>query len=343
MFADNKFDFLYKYDSEINWNVTGFGNEILMYIVDEYINHLQEFNVTIPIKTIHGSYISKYNGGRLALYTRPISYVCDKIKHFNNLGIGVKLTFSTPNINKEMFDDTELNTYLEVLNDTPNLNNGIICSVDNFAEFIHNKYPNIEVTSSYVKMATETQMGKTDTFEYYNRLFNIYDKVVVNTFRAFDDDFIENIIYKDRIEFIVNNGCNVNCPIAIKHYDAMYRYSQRIKYLYENKLLNKIDPQLELIQKDLLKIGNNCLSRRNNKNIDNIKYQQINRNEINILLKKGIKNFKIEGRDINFDYFRTILFTYIFNNDSILRLYSLNPGENIVNDWNRHKLIFNDI
>jgi len=340
MISEKKFDFLYKYDKPINWNVTGFGNEIFMYIIQEYLGYIKKFNVENPIKTIHGSYISKYNGGRLASYIYSNNYIYDKIREFNNMGIGVKLTFSNPYFTQETLEEKELNEYLEVLNERKDLENGIICSVDDFADYIHQKYPSIKVTSSYVKMASETQLGKTDTVDYYNNLFDKYDIIVINTAKAFDDEFLDQIKYKDRIEFIVNNTCNLNCPIAHKHYENMYKLSQRIKYLYDNKIF-RTDPQVELIRKELRKINLNCKERRLALNIDNLKYQQLNREEINSLVNKGIVNFKLEGRDIDFILFRSSLFKYIYVNDSIFDQYPLMPTDNELDDFYSHKIIEN--
>jgi len=340
MISEKKFDFLYKYDKPINWNVTGFGNEIFMYIIQEYLGYIKKFNVENPIKTIHGSYISKYNGGRLASYIYSNNYIYDKIREFNNMGIGVKLTFSNPYFTQETLEEKELNEYLEVLNERKDLENGIICSVDDFADYIHQKYPSIKVTSSYVKMASETQLGKTDTVDYYNNLFDKYDIIVINTAKAFDDEFLDQIKYKDRIEFIVNNSCNLNCPIAHKHYEKMYKFSQRIKYLYENNI-RTTDPKMELIVKDLKSINDNCRLRRIQNNIEKIKYQQLNRDEINYLCNKGINNFKLEGRDLDFEFFITILFTYIFNNESVLRMHAIMPSEDLSKKWHMHKLIYN--
>ena len=340
MLSEKKFDILYKYDNHINWNITGFGNDIMTYMLIKYIKYIKDLGLENPIKTIHGSYISKYNGGRITLYTRPKNYIYDKIREINSLGVGIKLTFSNPYMTKETFEENELNEYLEVLSENKNVNNGIICSVDDFADFIHKKYPSIEVTSSYVKMAMETRIGKTDTTEYYNNLFNKYDKVVLNTGRAFEDEFIDQIKYKDRIEFIVNNTCNLNCPIAHKHYEGMYKLCQRVRYLYENNI-KKTDPQIELIRKDLKKIVNNCKERRLQLNIDNMKYQQLNREEINLLSNKGIINFKIEGRDLDFILFRGTLFRYIFVNDSIFEQYPLMPTNEELQDFDLHKIIDN--
>ena len=103
MIDNNKFDLLYyKYDKCINWNISGFGNDMILFMILSYIKYLKNNNINNPIKTIHGSYLSKYNGGRISLFNRPFEYVKNKIKEINNLGIGVKLTFSNIHITKEM-------------------------------------------------------------------------------------------------------------------------------------------------------------------------------------------------------------------------------------------------
>ena len=338
MIDNSKLDLLYKYDKPINWNVSCFGNDELMYDVISYIKYLDKHHIENPIKTVHGSYISKYGGGRPNYYIRNSNDIYDKIREFNDLGIGVKMTFSNPYFTKEWLEEKELNEYLEVLSERKDLENGIICSIDEFADYIHKKYPNLVVTSSYVKMANETRMGKTDTTDYYNKLFDLYDIVVMNTYRAFDDEFLDQIKYKDRIEFIVNNTCNVNCQIAHKHYEAMYEDIQRRKFLYENNLsLN--DPKLIIIRDKINKVLDNCNKRRLTNNPNKLKYQQLYRNEINHLLNKGINHFKLEGRDFDLYLFRFYIFRYIFNNESILVMVANKHPFEIEQDWKKHRIL----
>ena len=340
MISKEKTNLLYTYDNPINWNLSGFGNEVHMYTIIEYIKLLNKFGVNKFISTINGSYISKYNGGRIAMYIQDPNKIYDKIREFNNLGVGVKLTFSYSNMNKDLFEDQELRGYLEVLSENKNVNNGIICSVDDFANFIHQKYPSIIVTSSYVKMAIETKLGLTDTVDYYNKLFNLYDIVVCNTSKAFDDNFLNNIKYIDRIEFIVNNSCNLNCQIACKHYDNMFDISQRVRYLDEHKIY-KTDPKLELLRRESNKINDNCIFRKQKNDIDKLKYEFINRDEINELSNLGVKYFKLEGRDLDYAELKNNLFSYIINNQSIFWKYHILPQKEIIQEWMNRKLINN--
>ena len=343
MVSKDKLNALYEYNKPINWNVSCFGNDSLMYVISVYIDFLKKLKIKNPIKTIHGSYASRYNGGRTAFFIRDNQYIYDKIREFNDLGIGVKLTFSHPYFTKEWFEEKELNEYLEVLSERKDLDNGIICSIDEFANYIHKNYPTLSVTSSYVKVASETRLGKTDTIDYYNKLFDIYDIIVFNIFRAFDDEFLDQIKYKDRIEFIANASCNINCPIAKKHYQINYDFNQRVKWLHDHNIYSE-DPKLKIIQEELLSINRNCIKRKNQNNINNFNHRQLNKDEINHLLSLGINRFKIEGRDYDIDTFKYYLFKYIFNNDSILDQLTLIPKDfNLLNDWKAHKKFENGL
>ena len=339
MLSEKKFDLLYKYDNPINWNFTGFGNEQLMWYYDSLIELCEKLNLQHPIHTIHGSYLTKYNGGRLALYRQDLNKVLDKIESYNKQGIGIKLTFSNSYMTKDVFEEKELNEYLEVLNNTPNIDNGIICSVNDFADYIHKNYPNVKVTASYVKMASETRLGVTDTTDYYNKQFNIYDNVVMNTFRAFDDEFLKEIKYPDRVEFIVNNSCNCNCPISAQHYKLTYELCRNIDKVYNERRNLTRNPTLYKLNNQLKEISDNCNERKKKHDIDQIKYQFINRDEINHLSTLGFKQFKLEGRDLHMVETLQTFYLYIIDTQSLFWKYYLKPTEEQIEEWRSRKLI----
>ena len=221
MLSKEKTKILYEYDKPIIWNVSVFGNILLMDVLDTLISTLKELGCNNPFSTIHGSYSCKYNGGRTALYYNSWTNIENNIKRYNKKGIGIKLTFSNMNIHKEQFEEKEMRQYLDVLNETKGIGNGIICVNDDFAELVKKNYPDLELVASHVKVELETKMGITDTVDYYNSKFGLYDIVVMNNYRAFDDNFLYEIKHPEKVEFIVNHSCTTNCQLAKYHHSLI--------------------------------------------------------------------------------------------------------------------------
>ena len=84
-------------------------------------------------------------------------------------------------------------------------------------------------------MELETKMGITDTVDYYNSKFDLYDIVVFNTFRAFDDDFLSKITHPEKVEFIVNHSCTTNCQMAKRHHELIDDLQERKALLHNDK------------------------------------------------------------------------------------------------------------
>lgn len=318
MISEEKTKLLYEYDKPIIWNISIFGNIILMDTVDEFINTLEKYGFKNPISTVHGSYSCKYNGGRQAMFTESKTNIENRIKKYNKKGIGVKMTFSNMNIHKEQFEEEEMRWYLDILNETKGIGNGIICVNDDFAELVKKNYPDLDLVASHVKMELETEMGKTDTIDYYNSKFDLYDIVVMNTYRAFDDNFLSKITHPEKVEFIVNHSCTTNCSMAKYHHSLIDQLTEICAKNNNDK--NKILKNREYldIKKKIENVLLKCQEIKFQNNIELVKRQFINREEINHLLNTfNINRFKIEGRDLSGIEFTINLSRLIMNNESI--------------------------
>jgi len=332
MISKSKDQLLYEYDKPIIWNLSCFGNEWQMFILDNVIEILKKYGYSNPISTIHGSYSCKYNGGRTALYWNSWTNIENCIKKYNNKGIGVKLTFSNMNIHKEQFEEKEMRQYLDVLNETKGIGNGIICVNDDFAELVKKNYPDLDLVASHVKMELETKMGITDTTDYYNSKFDLYDIVVMNTYRAFDDDFLSKINHPERVEFIVNHSCTTNCQMAKRHHELIDAQQElKIKYNHDSKILEKNRQFINNI-KEIKSILEICKNIKEQNIYEKICRQFINRDEINHLVNTfGINRFKIEGRDLSNFEFIVSLNRHLINQNSIYDIIH-NKYETQMND-----------
>ena len=332
MISKEKENFLYEYDKPLIWNLSCFGNEYQMFILDNFIEILNRYNIKNPISTIHGSYSCKYNGGRTALYYNSWTNIENKIKHFNKLGIGIKLTFSNRNVHANTFEEEEMRKYLDLLNETKGIGNGIICVNDDFAELIKKNYPDLDLVASHVKMELETKMGITDTVDYYNSKFDLYDIVVFNTFRAFDDDFLSKITHPEKVEFIVNHSCTTNCTMAKRHHEIIDDLQEKkVEFNHDKKRLDMNRGVINL-RKELNQILAKCREIKEKNIFDKLCKQFINRDEINHLANTfNINRFKIEGRDLSNYEFIMSLDRYITNNQSMYSLIHNNYDKKISN------------
>ena len=321
MISEQKTKLIHEYDKKLIWNISCFGNEYQMFFIDNILEILEKYNIKNPISTIHGSYSCKYNGGRSALYWNSWTNIENKIKHFNKKGIGIKLTFSNRNIHANTFEEDEMRKYLDLLNETKNIGNGIICINDDFAELVKKNYPDLDLVASHVKMELENKMGITDTPDYYNSKFDLYDIVVFNTFRAFDDEFLSKITHPEKVEFIVNHSCTTNCTMAKLHHELIDDLQEKKVELGHDK--RKLDKDLTVInkRKELNQLLLKCIEIKEKNIFDKLCKQFINREEINHLVNTfGINRFKIEGRDLSNYEFIMSLDRFLTNNQSIYQI-----------------------
>lgn len=300
MISKEKSQLLYEYDKPIIWNLSCFGNIPQMIILDNMIDILDMYNIKCPIYTIHGSYSSKYNGGRTALFHDSWTNIENMIHKYNKKGIGIKMTFSNMNVHKEQFEEKEMRWYLDILNETKGIGNGIICVNDDFAKLVKKNYPDLDLVASHVKMELETKMGITDTVDYYNSKFDLYDIVVMNTFRAFDDDFLSKIKHPEKVEFIVNHSCTTNCQMAKRHHELIDAQQElKVALNHDKKRIDK-NPEFIHNKQEIQKILERCQKIKYENNFNKLCTQFINRHEINHLANTfNITRFKIEGRDLS--------------------------------------------
>lgn len=318
MISEEKYKYYREYINPIEWNVSVFGNNMHHLMMKDTYETFNSLGIPfLPIKAVHGCYLSRFNGGRTSVSFATKDEIKEKVKWYNDKNIGVRLTLSNSTISPKDFDDPYLRFLLDTIYEGIEYTNGVICSVDEFADFIHKNYPGMKVTASHVKPEMETIFGETDTADYYNNLFQIYDNIVVNTSRSFDDEFLDQILYPDRVEFIVNHVCCVNCKQGCLHHKLIEkRGAIKDKAMQENKDYHDLPEWIEN-DKKIKKILEFCVE-QHKKNNDIVK-RFINRDEINHLTTKGFRKFKIEGRDISTIELYISLLTYIYNDESMIR------------------------
>ena len=161
-----------------------------------------------------------WHGGRiLPAYLRLKTYddIKERIAGHTIRGIGCKLNFSAPDAGRYL-DDEASNTLLDILAEcNPNSNHGVIVSDDNLRDYIRNRYPELKITSSVIKVTCE-HPDLTDTPEYYDHLAETYDYVVLRQDRNAQMSFLSKIKNKHKMELLVNSKCAPMCLQQALHF-----------------------------------------------------------------------------------------------------------------------------
>jgi len=98
--------------------------------------------------------------------------------------------------------------------------NAVAITCDILSDYIRDKYPNLRQKASIVKLASE--MPKRRTFEYYESLFEKYDRIYLHPDDNLNLRLCEKIAESgkaDKYELLVNEKCTINCSIRKEHYD----------------------------------------------------------------------------------------------------------------------------
>ena len=162
----------------------------------------------------------------------------------------------------------------------------------------------------------------------------------MNTYRAFDDDFLSKITHPEKVEFIVNHSCSTNCPVAKRHHELIDDLQQRkVELGHDRKKIDKDRIILDL-RKEINDMLLKCVDKKEKNILDNLLHQFINKNEINNLINTfGINRFKIEGRDLSAFEFQTSLSRYLTNNESMFDLIHNKTDQKLNNiDFQRNFL-----
>ena len=292
------------YNAAIDWNVGS------LFAHDAFLQRLldlcKELKVDVPIKYVFGSIPCVLQGGRIPPRDASVSDAIRILDGYNERGIGCRLTFSNSLIEKSDLKDELCNELMKHLNESKCTENGVIVSSDMLAEYIKETYPNLSVIASQVKPSVEVELGN-DSVEYYNKLMDLYDLVVVNPFKVNDGAFLNSIRDKDKVEFIANHKCLPNCPMAKEHYEVQMAVGR--------KALNgeNYDEDME----KLCKINKACLYNRKKYPLAGTSFSY---QDMEMLARMGFKHFKIEGRDNSGECFIRDMGEYIFNSNMYTRM-----------------------
>ncbi len=266
---------------DVNWNLSGFASfdNLLIDFIDFLKKNGENHKI---IKSIHGSPNTIWQGGSTVswAYSYPpefYNYVLEKMN--NDFGVGIFLTFTNHLLEEKHLNDEVGNQLLDVISSRPDLN-GVILSSDLLSDYIRKRYPDLKQYASMIKATVEMQAGNLD---YYQRMCDRFDMVVLHSDDIFNYELLEKLP-KEKIEILVNQKCDYKCPLNPHHYSAF----AKLNLDYENEKLRKI----------VVDYNDKCprLSRLDFANKNRIRSQYFQLEDFQKIYDLGYRNFKLSGR-----------------------------------------------
>lgn len=283
--------------SEALWDVSG------AFVNDRELIAFHDFCIMAlgftPFSLVHGCPLHPWNSGRvIQSFIRTAEEIREAGLAYHERKISVDLTFTNINLKEKHINDQMGNALLEFFTQhNSNKSNGAIVVSDILADHIRKNYPTIKLVSSILKVSCEGGKGKLD---YYKKLEENFDKVMLHPDDTFNWDLLEKIENKEKYEIIVNEYCVRNCKIRPLHYKSLSNLS--LDYLghntsaFEEKLKNNPCQSLESLLFDETK-----------------RVSALANEEITRAYDMGFRYFKVQGRGqgnatlILFDLLRLIL------------------------------------
>ena len=199
---------------EARWNVSGLFTHGRM-IYDLYNLLRDRYGCRIGLDSVHGAPGVPWNSGRVSHLHMPTAQAMTAtVKSFNDIGVGVFMTFSNHILDAGDLDHRDANTLLDYIDNDSGLN-GVILSSDLLFDHIRKTHPNLKLTASVVKVTIEEGGGDLD---YYRSHLERFDSVMLHPTDGFNYDLLAQLD-PDRIEVLVNENCARNCPHRAEDYE----------------------------------------------------------------------------------------------------------------------------
>lgn len=235
------------------------------------------FRDDITIGSVYGTFPGAiWNGGRLSLGFYTSQDINNIIEFYNSKGIPLRFTFTNSLIEKEHLSDTYCNNIMKAAD---NGMNEVLCNSKILEDYLRDKYPNYK----YI-LSTTAQIRGLDVI---NQKIKEYDCIVIDYNDNKKFNLLKHISDKSKVEILLNETCNPNCPFRKQHYEYISR-----------KQLSGEGFGLET--------DYNCRY----DNASSNPYDAMNRSsstfirpeELDTYIKMGFENFKLEGRGLPLIY-----------------------------------------
>ena len=304
------------YGADLQWNVGSlFCHEQVIYGLLQFFRY---FNIPNPIKWVFGSIPSLMTGGRVPLIEIALKDALQTLAAHIEEGLACRLTLSNPHADAKMIREDSINAALmSFLNTHPveGKRHGIIVTSDILAQHARDAYPNLEVILSIIRPAYDVGYGPgKDTLEWYSEKLTdpLYDVVVVNNAKLYEEGFLEALPCKDKVELLACHDCMRNCQMAKEHYERTVLFSQCLCKGYDTT-------QAHSLLQDTLR---RCCANKQ-RHLDQTASYSID--EMKKVVAMGYRQFKLAGRVNSDDRFARDLHAYLFNHEVVRYLEMILP------------------
>lgn len=268
--------------AEAQWDVSGlFANDRELVYFHDYFFKNYHYK---PFSLVHGAPLITWNSGRVLphlLRTRDEIEMC--IKSWVERQVAMDLTFSNPYLLEKHLEDEQGNSLLEVAQRiNPTRRNGVIMSSNLLYDYVKKKYPSLKTISSILKVTMERGNGKVD---YYKRLAESYDKVMIHPNDNVNFDLLAQLEDKSKYEILINENCSRQCVLRRTHYDSLSKTA--LDFLGYSDNFEELRSKNTCADVNIL-LGNSAQCTT-----------QLSRDELKTLYDMGFRKFKVQGRGLD--------------------------------------------
>lgn len=244
--------------------------------------HPEFFREGVEIASVFGAFpISLWNGGRLCTQDQcDAAFVKNVIRSINGQGIPIRFTFTNPLLKEEDLKDPFCNFCLK---EADNGKNEVLVFSPVLEEYIRKNYPSYAIDSTTCKEIR-------DVGALNEELSKDYKYVVLDYNLNNQWELLSRVEHREKLEILVNALCTPACKRRGDHYKNIARNQ---KIILENRK-RPANRQVPIIPWKCEYGDRNCIYTIQEYPTF-VSPEQI----WGEYLKRGINNFKIEGRTAN--------------------------------------------
>lgn len=204
---------------QISWKVPLFMNND--WIALKILKNCRRLGVHRPFDIVYGAPLCSWAGGRPSAIRLKLTeaQIEEYFRAYDEYGVTVALTFSRLDIPQKELGDPYCNKIIEI---AERHHAQAIIANDALLNHVKREYPLITTIASLDKVMCELKEDFSAEMEYYRRLFESFDEVVVRCECALDNSRITQLRdVANRVEIIVNQVCMPDCKFCYEHISSM--------------------------------------------------------------------------------------------------------------------------
>ncbi len=198
---------------KINFYIPGMNQQYINFY-RLFVNYIKKFpyrfmdNIKLP--AFYGSFNNMiWNGGRVRLGKMLSREEMQKtIKDLNDAGVAVRYTYTNSAIQEKHLYDTYCNATMELAN---NGMNEVLVNSPVLEKYLRKNYPNFK----YILSTTSCERN----VDKINEATEKYDLVVIDYRDNRNQEFLEKIKHKEKIEILIDEKCPSGCKNRKRDYE----------------------------------------------------------------------------------------------------------------------------